>query len=109
MNKNESGFRFKLNRDRVGYYNTARDEIVVERSESLIRWNLPTPTTLRQHGPLLQLENVSFKYPSSQTPILQNVTLSIEPGARLAFVGEQILLKRLKNWQATDSDIMFPF
>ncbi|CAG8572216.1 2439_t:CDS:2 [Funneliformis caledonium] len=87
MNKTEDGFRFKLNKHRVGFYNTDRDDIVVEKAEASISWNIPSPKPLRHHGALLQVENVSFTYPKTTKSILQNVTLNIEEGARIGFVG----------------------
>ncbi|PKY48786.1 P-loop containing nucleoside triphosphate hydrolase protein [Rhizophagus irregularis] len=87
MNKSEDGFRFKLNKHRVGYFNAARDEIVVEKAETLVNWNIPSPEPLRHHGALLQIENVSFTYPNSTKPVLKNVTLNVEEGARIGFVG----------------------
>ncbi|GBC04818.1 hypothetical protein RclHR1_00590004 [Rhizophagus clarus] len=87
MNKTEDGFRFKLNKHRVGYFNSARDEIVVEKAETLVNWKIPSPELLRHHGALLQIENVSFSYPNTKKLVLQNVTLNVEEGARIAFVG----------------------
>src|SRR3954449_4154452 len=87
MNKTEDGFRFKLNKHRAGYYNTVRDEIEVEKAETSSNWNIPSPEPLRHHGALLQLENVSFTYPSTTKPVLQNVTLNIVEGARIGLVG----------------------
>ncbi|KAG9284858.1 hypothetical protein G9A89_003781 [Geosiphon pyriformis] len=87
VDKSASGFRFKLSRDRIGYFNTAREEIVVERAEVASNWSIPTSTSLRQAIFLLQLEDVSFNYANSKAAILKNVTLNIEPGTRFAFVG----------------------
>ncbi|RIA99419.1 P-loop containing nucleoside triphosphate hydrolase protein [Glomus cerebriforme] len=87
MNKSEHGFRFKLNKHRIGKHISVREEIVVERAEASLNWNIPSPEPLRHHGALLQVENVSFTYPNTTKPILQNVTLNIEEGARIAFVG----------------------
>nr|CAG8597791.1 6483_t:CDS:2 [Entrophospora candida] len=87
MNKSDDGFRFKLNKHRVGYFNSARDEIVLEREETQVSWKIPEPTPLRHHGSLLQVENVSFKYPKSKRFILKNVTLNITETSKLGFVG----------------------
>ncbi|SRR6266498_3985478 len=87
MNRSEEGFRFKLNKHRAGFHLAVREEIVVEKAETSINWNIPSPKPLRHHGALLQVENVSFTYPKTTKPILQNVTLNIEEGARIGFVG----------------------
>src|SRR5581483_6652925 len=87
MNKTEDGFRFKLNKHRIGYFNSVRDDIAVEKVERSISWNIPSPEPLRHHGALLQVENVSFTYPKTTKPILQNVTLNIEEDARIGIVG----------------------
>ena len=46
----------------------------------------------RLHGPYpengIQFENVSFLYPGSERPALENVTVNIKPGESLAIVGE---------------------
>ncbi|CAJ0637520.1 4379_t:CDS:2, partial [Entrophospora sp. SA101] len=87
MNKSDDGFRFKLNKHRAGYFNSVRDEIVLEREETQVSWKIPEPTPLRHHGSLLQVENVSFKYPKSKQFILKNVTLNITETSKLGFVG----------------------
>lgn len=87
MNKTEDGFRFKLNKHRAGFFNSIRDEIVLEREETQVSWKIPEPTPLRHHGSLLQVENVSFKYPKTKKFILNNVTLNIDETSKLGFVG----------------------
>ncbi|NGX42531.1 MAG: putative ABC transporter ATP-binding protein YheS [Chlamydiae bacterium] len=37
---------------------------------------------------LMQIENVSFRYPDMTTPLLQNLSLEIEPGDRIAIIGK---------------------
>lgn len=39
-------------------------------------------------GPEIRFENVSFRYPSSDKPVLNGINLTIRPGERLALVGE---------------------
>jgi len=50
----------------------------------------PTGTAVRGPDPAdgVRFENVSFTYPGSQTPALENVTLHLRPGTSLALVGE---------------------
>jgi len=38
-------------------------------------------------SPTITLQNVSLTYPSGRTPALNNVSLSVEPGSLIAFVG----------------------
>ncbi|CAG8599200.1 5832_t:CDS:2, partial [Paraglomus occultum] len=86
MNKTESGFRFKQNKHRIGKFNTAREQIVIEKPETISNWDIPKPIPLRHHGSLIQLENVSFSYPEREAT-LRNVTLRVDMGDRLGFVG----------------------
>jgi ATP-binding cassette subfamily B protein len=46
--------------------------------------NLVVPPSLRGH---LRLENVTFRYDQESANVLQNVTLEVKPGQRVAFVG----------------------
>ncbi|CAG8447406.1 10997_t:CDS:2 [Ambispora gerdemannii] len=87
MNRSEAGFRFKLSRDRMGFFNSVRDDITVERAETSINWSIPSPIPLRQNTFLVQLEDVSFVYPKTKTLIIQRFTLHIEQGNRIAFIG----------------------
>ncbi|CAG8471050.1 5449_t:CDS:2, partial [Ambispora leptoticha] len=87
MNRSEAGFRFKLSRDRIGYYNSVRGEITVDRAEASLNWSIPSPIPLRQNTFLVQLEEVSYVYPKTKTPVIQNFTLHIEQESRIAFIG----------------------
>lgn len=62
LEANSKGHRFKLNRDRPGYHNSVRDEIVVERDDPPVTWKFPEPPELRHHGPVVALEGVGFGY-----------------------------------------------
>lgn len=44
-------------------------------------------TPLKADGYMLTLENVTFRYPGTETNILENVNLTIHPGEKLAIVG----------------------
>jgi ATPase subunit of ABC transporter with duplicated ATPase domains len=92
MEKSASGGRFKLNRDLEGYHLTARAEIDVPVDEKGANIFLPPAPDLRFPGPLVSLEKVSFKYPSTRksqpSPIvLQDINLTIHTGDRIGVVG----------------------
>jgi ATP-binding cassette, subfamily F, member 3 len=82
---NAKGHRFKLNRDRAGYHNDLRDAVEDEHVEQTVWWRLPAPPPL-QGGPLLYAEDVAFAYTAGQW-LLQGVTVAVEAGARMAFIG----------------------
>ncbi|KAK7981841.1 ABC transporter [Apiospora saccharicola] len=67
LETNSQGGRFKLNRDLVGYHLTSRAEIEVEEEDRPVSLLLPATTDLRFPGPLLSLEQVSFRYTSSSS------------------------------------------
>ncbi|KAK6853364.1 hypothetical protein PG995_010176 [Apiospora arundinis] len=97
---NSQGNRFKLNRDLVGFHLTSRAGIEVEEEDRPVSLVLPATTDLRFPGPLLSLENVSFRYKSissTQTKAaiatatssfaLGKITLSVHMGDRIGIVG----------------------
>lgn len=94
MQVNEKGGRFKLNRDLAGYHFSARNEIAIPQDERAVSITLPDPPELRFPGSLISLENVTFRYPvksPKQTPlpppVLNNITLTINPGDRIGILG----------------------
>ncbi|KAF7857057.1 uncharacterized protein EAF02_011290 [Botrytis sinoallii] len=96
MEVSAKGTRFKLNRDLVGYHLTAREEIEIPPEERGISMIIPLAPDLRFPGPLLSLENISFRYPTSGSPksttapapfVLENVNLTIHMGDRIGIVG----------------------
>ncbi|KAK7681416.1 hypothetical protein QCA50_015508 [Cerrena zonata] len=84
----EKGHRFKLNRDLGGYHLTNRAELTIEDLDSLINLPFPVPEALRFPGALCTVNNVSFRYPSSDRLILDSASLVIHPGARVGLVGK---------------------
>ncbi|KAL2378850.1 hypothetical protein RJZ90_005721 [Blastomyces dermatitidis] len=56
------GTRFKLNRDRVGFHDSMRDEIDVPQDEKGVSISIPNPQQLRSPGPLVSLESIHFRY-----------------------------------------------
>jgi len=85
--KSESGHRFKLSRDRIGYFTSKRPEVVLERQERPFNFKWPQPAPLRQGGPLMQLHQVCYCYSGSETPVLQHVTFDIHMNSRIALLG----------------------
>jgi ATPase subunit of ABC transporter with duplicated ATPase domains len=82
-----TGGRFKLNRDLPGYHLTSRADIEVPEDERGVSILLPMAPDLRFPGPLVSLEGVTFKYPSSKTAVLQDINLVIHSGDRIGIVG----------------------
>jgi ATPase subunit of ABC transporter with duplicated ATPase domains len=97
MERSEKGTRFKLNRDLEGFHLTNRDEIDIPQDEKGVNITLPPAPDLRFPGPLLSLENVSFKYPlppgkratpaNPQPTILESINLTIHQSDRIGIVG----------------------
>lgn len=98
MNVNARGGRFRLN-DKMGYFNTTRDAIEVPPEERHTTFVLPEPPDLRFPGPLLSLENASFRYSASSSEkgkgkskapaplVLDGINLSIHMGDRVGILG----------------------
>ena len=61
--------------------------MVIEELDSLINLPFPTPEGLRFPGALCSVNEVSFKYPSSDHLTLDSVSLVIHPGSRVGLVG----------------------
>jgi len=81
------GTRFKLNRDMAGYHLTNRAEIVLQEQESSVKLRVPSPEKLRTLGDLIHFDSVQYRFPRAKTPLLDNVTFTVEQGGRIAFVG----------------------
>jgi ATPase subunit of ABC transporter with duplicated ATPase domains len=82
-----SGGRFKLNRDLVGYHETRRAEIEVPKDEKGVSIQLPSAPDLRFPGPLMSLENITFRYHRTKPVVLDNVELVIHLGDRVGLMG----------------------
>lgn len=89
MEVSAKGTRFKLNRDLAGYHLTNRDAIEIPDFDAPVRFSVPvTPVDLRFPGALLSLEKVTYAYPKKkQSPILQDVDLTIHTGERVGICG----------------------
>ncbi|PIG86156.1 ABC transporter [Aspergillus arachidicola] len=82
-----TGGRFKLNRDRVGWHSSSREEIEVPTDEKGTSLILPNATELRYPGPLISAEGIVFKYKSNGAPVLDGVDLVMHMGDRVGLMG----------------------
>ncbi|KAI0827115.1 ribosomal L18ae/LX protein domain-containing protein [Trametes gibbosa] len=87
MEVNEKGHRFKLNRDRAGFFLSTRDDVDLEKAEQAPTWSIPDPTPLRQAGAIIEVDCVSLGYHRKQPLLVGEVTLNIDQNARIAIVG----------------------
>lgn len=81
------GTRFKLNRDLAGYHLTNRAELTIEEREGRVKINLPQPEKLRTIEDLIHFDSVQYSFPKAKTPLLADVTFTVEQGGRLALIG----------------------
>ena len=58
----------------AGYHLKSRIDVELDTPDVAAAWKLPEPGQLRMHGPLLQLEAVSFTYPDPKEPALAAAT-----------------------------------
>ncbi|QKX62157.1 uncharacterized protein TRUGW13939_09314 [Talaromyces rugulosus] len=82
-----NGGRFKLNRDMVGWHDNARAEIEVPKDEKGIFIHLPDAPDLRFPGPLISLENITFRYKRTTPVVLNDINLTIHLGDRVGIMG----------------------
>jgi ATP-binding cassette, subfamily F, member 3 len=80
-------FRFKINRDFGGYHTTLRGEVEVEDLERPVTLPFDDPEPMRFPGALISASNLSFRYSAKSPVVLENVDLTIHPGARVALLG----------------------
>lgn len=89
--------QFRLGQNSVSSSLTAvngmyEDNLYLSTLTEYLEHEVPEPTGDRLQGPDpddgVRFENVSFTYPGSDRPALDNVSLHIRPGERLAIVGE---------------------
>lgn len=85
------GTRFKLNRDRAGYYaDGLRNEIDVPTFDPPATMVIPAePSDLRFPGSLVSFEKVNFAYTNGKkkTQILNDIDLTIQLGDRIGIAG----------------------
>jgi len=87
MEVNAKGGRFKLNRDLAGYHENKRDAIEVPKEEEAVSLRFPSAPEMRFQSSLISLENVSYKYPRTVKPALQDVNIIVHPGDRIGLLG----------------------
>jgi ATPase subunit of ABC transporter with duplicated ATPase domains len=85
MEKNEAGHRFKLSRDRIGYFTTVRSQVQEEHVDPPVHWRIEEPNLITQQSPLMEIESVDFSYGSRL--ILKNVTMNLALGCKVAICG----------------------
>jgi ATP-binding cassette subfamily F protein 3 len=86
--KNDKGHRFRLNHDRVGYFETVRggpQDLCIDL-HTPEHWSIPQPLDV-QAQTLVSLENLSFSYTSATTPLLRNITFQIHKQERVVLLG----------------------
>lgn len=83
-----TGGRFKLNRDLPGYYaDGKRAAIEIPKEDRLVNMVLPPAPELRFPGSLASLEKVTFQYPKTAKPVLQDIDFVLHMGDRVGIVG----------------------
>ncbi|KAG8906283.1 hypothetical protein FRC01_008071, partial [Tulasnella sp. 417] len=87
MEVSAKGTRFKLNRDLMGYHATSRGSIEVEELDKPIKLDFPDPEPLRFPGALISATSLSYRYNPKSPYIIENISITIHPGSRIAFVG----------------------
>ncbi|KIO24771.1 hypothetical protein M407DRAFT_15356 [Tulasnella calospora MUT 4182] len=87
MEVSAKGTRFKLNRDLMGYHATSRGSIEVGELDKSIKIHFPNPESLRFPGALISVAGLSYRYSPKSPYIIENISITIHPGSRVAFVG----------------------
>jgi ATP-binding cassette subfamily F protein 3 len=87
LERNAKGHRFKLNRDRVGYFLSVRGDVDMEEEERDVEMPIVAGDNLGYNGPVLQLDNVTVGYDPAH-PVVRGVTLDIDMTSRIGFLGE---------------------
>ncbi|KAJ1553158.1 hypothetical protein HK096_009001, partial [Nowakowskiella sp. JEL0078] len=83
----DDGKRFKQSHY-AGHHNEFGLTIQQVKQEEEVNFKFPDPEALRYQGPVLQVEDVSFKYKKSDTEfVLKNTTINIERDCRLGIIG----------------------
>ncbi|KDQ06596.1 hypothetical protein BOTBODRAFT_246354 [Botryobasidium botryosum FD-172 SS1] len=88
LERSAKGTRFKLNRDAAGYHFTSRADIKIEDPDKAITLPFPDPEPMRFPGALISASNITFTYSRTAPNVLEDVSLTIHPGARVGLVGK---------------------
>ncbi|CAK4070534.1 unnamed protein product [Aphanomyces euteiches] len=85
--KNDKGHRFRISRDRIGYFDTLRDGAHDQMIDlhMVEPWSFPITPEVQTHS-LLSVENLSFGYTSDKL-LLKNVSFNIHKGERVVLLG----------------------
>jgi len=86
LETNQYGFKFKLNRDMVGYFESNRIDVELDTANSKPHWDIPEPNVLRNKDSILKVQNLSYKYGSDLPWILRDISLNIELGDKVGIV-----------------------
>lgn len=87
MEVNAKGGRFKLNRDLAGWHENKRNAIEIPKEEEAVSLRFPAAPEMRFQSSLISLEGVSYKYPRTVKPALQDVSMIVHPGDRIGLLG----------------------
>ena len=87
MQVSATGGKFKLSRDRSGYHDSLRGEIIVPQDEKSVHMVFPQAPELRFPGSLISFEKVDFKYTNNPNAVLQDINLVIHMGDRVGILG----------------------
>src|ERR1700683_1731432 len=71
-----------------GFHLSSRHELTIDELDKSVKLSFPNPEPMRFPGALISANNISFTYPGSANKVLDDVTLTIHPGARVGFVGK---------------------
>ncbi|OQR88126.1 hypothetical protein ACHHYP_07548 [Achlya hypogyna] len=87
--KNDKGHRFRINKDRIGYFEErragAQDQLIdLHEPET---WNVPPPLAVPATTALLSVEQLSFGYDPAGPPMLKNITFNVHHGERVVLLG----------------------
>ncbi|KAJ2162032.1 hypothetical protein GGF46_001024 [Coemansia sp. RSA 552] len=89
LDKMENGKRFKVSYW-AGFHDTLRPVLELERAEKDVDFSIPQPENLRNYGPLVSLNGISFAYGNASgpsRPVLDSIDLSIMMGDHIALLG----------------------
>ncbi|PVU93104.1 hypothetical protein BB561_003464 [Smittium simulii] len=84
--KTEDGKRWKVSYY-AGFHIDGRIQVELEKEEKEVVLKLPEPEELRHQGSLLRLTDIAFKYTKDSPIVLQNISIDVEKGTRVAFLG----------------------
>ncbi|KDN43911.1 P-loop containing nucleoside triphosphate hydrolase protein [Tilletiaria anomala UBC 951] len=88
LERNSKGHRFRLNAiENAGYALTLRDGIDIDVPDADINFSFPDPERLRFPGALVHLDHVTLSYPGARRATVDDVTLTIGQGERVALIG----------------------